>query len=560
LNVGAYEDIDSPSAWRRAAGDDHDDDTTESDSALKHAVVTPRLLPGNTYTIAPPAASSERDHRLSLLFSPWPGHYDACVNRALVSFYVAMTQADHWGVCLREMVLRAGQSHNVRAQLGSGAQLLVGSPSIRLLPADALAGRRFANIVCAAPGQWPPSVEAVFAVYSALEFFAESTLNALAALERRASLRPYEVSKDDVLPHLRRARMLRRRCGLLATVLAALPASERALQSLGAVPHRFAELVLAPLFSDTLIYVDGDDIEEGVVHAEAGGGPLSAVAVRLGEPFFARCKLLIPPPVVAPPPLRLSPPPQEWQSRWPQPPSTTYARDDVARIAPYFHHQPATTNVSHFNSNNSNSVPSWPPVQATMARPLNIVRSENFYGALGPSRGELLSVNVNRPNRFVARPVDHRNLSSVIDDASESEETADDDDDDDRRPEAFIHNPTSPNVNAGDLLLTFTSMHDWVKRVTVQPMLSFTGLGVGRVNSSSLRNLFAALQKVEKTKAVFKRCRFDPSATEVLLAFCDKVAARFVDCIYDGDMVRLQERIRRADPIKSFELAENERM
>jgi hypothetical protein len=81
LDVRACDDTDSPSGWRVGGGGD--DASTESDPALRHAVATPRLMPGDMYTIAPPAVSeAAREHRLSLLFSPWPGHYDACVNKS----------------------------------------------------------------------------------------------------------------------------------------------------------------------------------------------------------------------------------------------------------------------------------------------------------------------------------------------------------------------------------------------------------------------------------------------------------------------------------------------
>jgi hypothetical protein len=574
LDVRACGDTDSPSDWRVDDGGD----ATESDPTLKHAAATPRLMPGDMYTIAPPTVSeAAREHRLSLLFSPWPGHYDACVNKTLASFHVAMTQEDRWGVCLRGMVQRAEQSAHVRAQLGGAVDLFAAFvPSVRLSVAESSAGRRFAQAVCNAPIQWPPTAEAVLAVYSALEFHAECCANALSALERKTTLPRGEAAKAQVMPVLRASRVLRRRCGLLSTALAALPADLRALPSVGAMPRRFIDLVLAPLFNDSLIYVDGDDDGEGIVHADAAGGPLSAIAARFGERFLARAQVLIKPPL---PPVTSTHFSSSYGATtgaygvtsssygattgaygstsnvssyngtpiWSTPRTTASTSPEVSR-----HFQPPSYVSNSHGRPSGGIVSTYPGTQGLMS-----VSTSAFYGNNAHSANNRVADLSSRVNRGVARPqfqrpVDSNDLSSVVDDDISDTESDDE-------FSAKLHNASSQRLMDGSILLkTHTAAAVWQQHLTNAAVLRFDRRRQGDISQVSLKNLFIALHKSNSTPhVVFNSCEFSADVVNgTMFDFCDKILVRFTKCTFNGNMNAVTDRIRRAASNNFFEIAE----
>jgi hypothetical protein len=381
----------------------------------------------------------------------------------------------------------------------------------------------------------------VFAVYSALEFHAECCANALAALERKPSLpRGTEAAKLVVVPVLRAARVLRRRCGLLATALAAVPADQRALPSLGAVPRRFIDLVLAPLFSDSLIYVDGDDEAEGIVHAEAGGGPLSAIAARFGGDFMARASALLklPQPVSQLPPLTSQ---YFSQSSY----GSTVTLSNAPRTAPVSAEVTRHFQVpSYATYGVSRPYHPYPGSQALLSVP-----ASQFY-----NRAHDLS---SRVNRGVARPIDRSDLSSVMAVGGDTSSSQSDDGSEEEFP-ATLSNVTSPNLNAAHYLKILSSAVEWQKRLVNAKMLRFDDRRQGDINGTSLRNMFMELHKSNMPPlVVFRNCEFSADLADTLFSFCDKITIRFVNCTFNGcDIIALKERIRRSASGKCFEISE----
>ena len=117
-------------------------------------------MPGPAYAIEPTNAAHS-GATITLLFSPWPGHYDAGVSTTLVAFYGALLQDDRWGRCLAAMAAGAG----VDASVKTHGTVFGSKPALQNQPtltdADRSVGVRAAELACNAADAWPPAAEAV---------------------------------------------------------------------------------------------------------------------------------------------------------------------------------------------------------------------------------------------------------------------------------------------------------------------------------------------------------------------------------------------------------------
>jgi hypothetical protein len=94
-------------------------DDRRLDCRLQSDARRSRLAASDTYTIAPPRSRARRS--VTLLYSPWPGHYDAAVPRSLLERHTRILWDDLWGTRLALLLAHASIDACAAAKLGSFA-------------------------------------------------------------------------------------------------------------------------------------------------------------------------------------------------------------------------------------------------------------------------------------------------------------------------------------------------------------------------------------------------------------------------------------------------------
>jgi hypothetical protein len=540
LHVGERREVDDPAAWSmQGAGEP-----------------TPRLLPGSSYAIAPglecaESAGAASEATITLLFSPWPGHYDAGVSAPLASFYDAMLANDRWGSCLLAMAKAAGYESTC-AEFRDKALLAKSLPA-RVAPAPECVkvGETAAVAVAEARGAWPPSAEVVLAIYCALEVHMETLEGEVGALDRRLAVNalPTETQRERLGGLSAYARVLRRRAALLSSLLSSLPDDRRLLPSLGSLPARLAELLCAPLYRHPIVYMadEIDGIVEGsevVVGSGDDVAPLCSLTVR-GLTMVERCAALLARRAPPPPPPVLSPYGSMYGSHYNSNSSSNSSNNSIS----------VSNNYNGINNKNFTAWPNpsyriaplngtvkklfeapvQPPARAVDAFGARRLASEDRVGSISAA----LSTKENVRKRLLG--VDPSDLSSVVGD-----EVSDDDDDDERPIETVRHNRELPPLNK---VLTEREWRGYFTRETGSGgATEWQSVLPSKISHTNLVNMLTVLAELPDRGwpvAVFKKQHFTVPLCDVLLDHCLTAKGFWLkDCTFaPGYAELLQEKL-----------------